>query len=537
MTWRIHHPVFLFSLILGSGALFRNTLVAASAEVQPTSASGTELFASGVIPRLRIELDSAAVVRLRQKPRSFVAAKVSEGNRVHTQVALRLKGSVGSFRTIDDKPSMTLDFSRFSRGGDFHGLRRVHLNNSVEDPSYANEKLGSEVFAAAGIPSPRVTRALVELNGRALGPYVLKEGFTEDFLAAHFQHISGDLYEPGVGHDVNERLKRNSVAAPFDKDQKAVLNLAAAALEPDLTKRWKALEATLDTGRFVPFMALEAMLGHRDGYCLARNNFRLYHDLDKGRMVVFPHGMDQLFGTAELPWQPRWSGLVAKAVIGTPEGKERYAAAFKSLFNSVFKGEALTNRVDELVQELRPALDRGEWVKVSEAAGVLKEQIARRQHNLELQLNGPVRQPLAFVGGVGQPEGWEIAEEPPEGKMERTTVEGRLALHIAARADTAASWRTVVLLTRGQYRFEGQARIAGVRPLPYGTHHGAGLRIGGSLRQERSLVGDASWQKLKADFGVGAPEEEVELVCELRAHAGEAWFDLGSLRVIRMNDL
>ena len=37
------------------------------------------------------------------------------------------------------------------------------------------------------------------LNGRALGLYVLKEGFTEDFLACHFKQVSGDLFEPGEG--------------------------------------------------------------------------------------------------------------------------------------------------------------------------------------------------------------------------------------------------------------------------------------------------------------------------------------------------
>ena len=45
--------------------------------------------------------------------------------------------------------------------------------------------------------------------------------------------------------------------------------------------------------------------GHRDGYCLARNNFRVYHDVDSGRFVFFPHGMDVLFGNPRAAIEPR----------------------------------------------------------------------------------------------------------------------------------------------------------------------------------------------------------------------------------------
>ncbi len=88
---------------------------------------------------------------------------------------------------------------------------------------------------------------------------------------------------------------------------------------------------------FVAFMAMEVMLGHRDGYCLARNNYRVYHDLDSGKMVFFPHGMDQLFGNPDAPWQPHMAGLVAKAVMETTEGNRRYRASFASLLTNIFR--------------------------------------------------------------------------------------------------------------------------------------------------------------------------------------------------------
>ena len=158
---------------------------------------GADLFTNGAVRQLRIEMAPSGVESLRRDPRQFVRATVKEEGTVYDDVAIHLKGSVGSFREVDDKPDLTLDFNRFNTGRKFHGLRRIHLNNSVEDPSYCNELLGGELFRAAGIPAPRVAHAVVTLNGRRLGLYVLKEGFTEDFLGCYFKQVGGNLYEPG----------------------------------------------------------------------------------------------------------------------------------------------------------------------------------------------------------------------------------------------------------------------------------------------------------------------------------------------------
>ena len=77
--------------------------------------------------------------------------------------------------------------------------------------------------------------------------------------------------------------------------------------------------------------------------------------------------------------------------------------------------------------------------------------------------------------------------------------------------------------------------MAGVKPLPSGRHQGAGLRIGGGLRQAPNLVGDSSWQPLAVQFQVEKTTREIELICELRASAGEAWFDLDSLKVVQLH--
>jgi hypothetical protein len=428
---------------------------------------------------------------------------------------------------------LTLDFDRFNAGQKFHGLRRIHLNNSVEDPSYCNELLGSELFRAAGIPAPRVAHAVVTLNGRRLGLYVLKEGFTEDFLGCYYKHVGGNLYEPGEGHDVNQRLKRNSVIAP-KQDRSALEALSNAALETNLAVRWKGLEQALDVDQFVKFMAMEVMVGHRDGYCLARNNYRVYQDLDSDKMVFFPHGMDLLFGNPDAPWRPHMAGLVAKAVMETPEGKQRYRASFADLFTNIFRVQMLQSRVDQVVASLRPAITDAEFAGVRDEAAIVKERIAQRQISLKLQLSEPERALLMFTNGIAPLKEWVKAGESETVRMDQVEDSNHmLSLHIAARSESGASWRTHALLSRGRYKFEGQAKVAGVKPLPYGKYQGAGLRVAGSIRDSANLVGDSAWTALSAEFEVEEETQEVELVCELRTSNGEAWFGLESLRLIQ----
>src|SRR5207249_5753789 len=70
--------------------------------------------------------NSYAVFRLKKKN---VLATVREGDRVYTNVAVHLKGHLGSFRPVDSKPAFTLNFDKNAKGQRFHGLQKIHLNN------------------------------------------------------------------------------------------------------------------------------------------------------------------------------------------------------------------------------------------------------------------------------------------------------------------------------------------------------------------------------------------------------------------------
>jgi len=505
------------------------------AAFKPGAFPGADLFTNGAPIILRIQITGSNLEVLRKESREFVAAEVTDGQTHFSNVAVHLKGSIGSFRPVDDKASWTLDFSRFNPSQKFHGLRRIHLNNSVEDPSYCNELLGSELFRAAGVPTPRVTRAVVTLNDRRLGLYVLKEGFTEDFLSCYFRQPCGTLYEPDEGHDINQRLKRNSIQAP-GTDRTALRALAETLRDPDNLRRWERLEKVLAIDEVLSFMAMEVMLGHRDGYCLARNNFRVYEDADARKFWFFPQGMDQLWRNPDAPWRPQMAGLVARAVVETPEGKLRYRARIGDLVTILLRPDFLGRRIDELTTELRSSCEDDEFAGIQKEAASLIERIKQRRTSLDSQLSQPEPESVTFDQGSVALQGWKVFDPPSKGSIEICkSPDGITSLHIQTATEAATSWRTRVLLNRGQYRFEGQARASGVKPLPFGVHQGAGLRIEGSTRQSENLVGNTLWRPLHAEFQIATDNTVAELICELRASAGEAWFDSASLKIIRLH--
>jgi spore coat protein CotH len=481
------------------------------------NASGADFPGPRVWP-IKIEITAEDAAKLRAAPREHVRANMNIAGKSAQDVAIRLKGH-GSFLALDEKPNLTIEFDKFVRGQRPHGLQKIHLNNSIEDPTYLKEQIGSELFRAAGIPTPRVTHAQVRLNGRMLGLYVLKEGFTEDFLARNFQRADGNLYDTGAGHDIDQSMELD-LGVRSAEGQPDLKRLASVATDSDLARRWKNFESILDVGWFINFMAMEMLLCHWDGYCLSQNNYRVYFEPGREKIVFLPAGMDQIFPKADLNWQPDMLALVARSVMETAEGRKQYRNRFESLLDSVFAIRYLTNRVMELTSELRPFVTESEFKSIRAEAEHLREKISQRGINLRKQLREAVPQVPDFINGIAIISGWQPFDEPAGGKM----IEDANSLRIAAGPKTSASWRARVQLKPGRYIFSAAARTVGADPLLFGSRQGACLRVIGNDTQSRSLLGTRAANRLACEFEI-ADEQEVVLACELRASGGEAIFE------------
>ncbi|HBH53405.1 MAG TPA: hypothetical protein DDY91_16080 [Planctomycetaceae bacterium] len=507
-----------------------------------------ELFDRGLIPELRIEIAEGELQKLRQGATSFVAGEirpyvpatvVEAGGHRYENVALKLKGSAGSYRPVDDRPAFTINVNKFENDQTFHGLGKFHLNNSVQDPTYIHEWIASELLSEANVPATRVTHARVWLNGRDLGLYVLKSAFDKPFLKRHFGHAKGNLYEGGFVQDIDIDLEKDLGEDQANRaDLKALL---AACREPDLAIRWSRLEELLDIEQFLTFMALEMMLGHWDGYTLQHNNYRIFFDARSGKASFLPHGMDQVFGDPNASVINLPSSIAAAAVMNNRIWRARYRERLRELQSLFQPSEELLKRVDQLHARLRPVLERmgGQVAKDhdQQVAG-LKSRLTARGEGLLRQQTLPDPGPRDFdeSGRLALTE-WQPVSETPDAKLEVVPVNKvPKAFSIQYKSKTGrcnSSWRCKVPLAKGKYTLHARMKTEKiVAANDQEVDVGAGIRIEG-WRRDNVRKGTTTWIPVEFDFAVTDDVRTVEVVLELRARQGQVWFDAGALHLTR----
>ncbi len=492
-------------------------------------------FFAGEIPRLKVELPPEDLERLKKDERNYADAMVTEttpaGPLIYQKVSVKLKGSAGSFQHLDGKPGLTLSFDKQKGADRFHGMKKIHLNNGAQDGTYLMELIAGDMARMAGVPASRCSHAFVEINGRDLGLYVVKEAFTKDFLEPFYKNVEGDLWDGGFCQEVNENSERDQ----GDPQDKAPLKeLIAACQEGDAGKRWERLGKVLDVEKFITYCAMEDILCHWDGYNFNRNNYRFYRDPDSGKFAFFLHGMDQTFGDANFPVMRDWPSMVGKAVMGGPQGPAMYKARIASLHENVLLKEDWPARVSaegKRVQNAIAAKD-GRWAKeYQNVINDARNRVASRISTVGKQL-GILPKPAVFdlTGAVKLNKGWTF--EPSGGGFgSEVKLEGRDCLHLTTPEGGSPSWRAVVHLDAGKYRLDAQARTRGVVPAEDEKGKGAGLRISGGAKRLNTIEGDTAWKQLSYEFET--PGGDIPLVAELRAQKGEVWFALDSLRIVR----
>ena len=472
------------------------------------------------LSEIRLTLSPEALAHLESSPRDLVPARLDWNGTNLPAVQVRLKGSTGSFRPVSDRPGLTVVWEEASPVAGLSTRRSIHLNNSVEDPSCLQEALAATWFREAGVPAPAVSEARVRINGRRLGLYVLVEGLDTVFLHRAF---------PG-----------RPVRSLGEDDQ--IPALEAVRLEPDPERQWRQLKQVVDLSECVSYLAVEAVVGHRDGYLAARNNFRFVEQGPEHRLALVPHGMDQVVGTPEFPWNPASGGLLAQRIRAHSEGQRRFEDRVRALLAQFGDETAWVARLDRLAVPLLAALSPAEAAEVRPAVEVLRERMRARARGVTHQLaltaatsEGGLqpgesrlltRWTLELLGADSKAQGDEAGAGP-----ERW-------LHARLSGDAAVVWRTSMSLGPGTYRVEGRVRTRALLPMSYGERHGATLRVAGGEGSLSPALGTQPWRSQSAEFelpvAVGNPAVPVQILCEVRGRAGEAWFDLESLKIRRV---
>ncbi len=505
---------------------------AATSITKPNSpdASPDALFA-GFIPKLELTIPKENIDKLAKSPRDYVTLTIKEsGGPTLEKCSVKLKGSAGSFRQItDDRPGMSLRTAKSKKHQEYRGLSKFQLNNCAQDGTMLLEMVAGEMARRAGVPASRCTHAYVVLNGKPLGTYVLKEGFNTEFLSAFFKDTTGHLYDGGFVTEIDGKIEVDQ----GDPDEKVRLTeLIAATKETNPALRLQRMDRILDIDAYFRHLALEQILCHWDGYSFNRNNYRFYEDPLAGKFHFVLHGMDQVFGDARWQVFRQPGAAVPSALLWDRSMRERYRTQFLALHEKHFKAYDWPRRILELAANAKAKLtpiDAEEAKRFDERGRQAAAQVKRRLDAVRAQLADAAQ--MRMIGGKVRLAKYAWERSTDKGDAEERDHEGRPCFQLKIGTEKGGDFRIALATGPGRFRLTAMVKTAGVVAGREEKELGARLRISG-LNGVPALTGTNGWRPVSVEFSVA--EADPVLVLELRAAAGEAWFDRDSLTLTRI---
>ncbi|HNC98714.1 MAG TPA: CotH kinase family protein, partial [Myxococcota bacterium] len=297
----------------------------------PEERADAWIFSNDIVHQIEIHLGDAGRSALDADPRTDAAAEVWYDGEPMGTVGLRLRGKIGSFRTLAGKPKFQIDLNQFVPEQRFYGLEGLSLNNLVVDCSAIKEPIAYRIFEEAGVPSLRTAYAQVTLDGVYYGLYLVVETPDDRYLDRVFEHPEGNLYDGKYvwygGYNYTLLDFRTELVELYQLEEGTDVGHA------DLQALTTAVETNWGTDNFMlgltPYLrwdeylmelAVEQLVGHNDGYALNTNNYRIYFDPSNGRAQMLPWDFDYAF-LVDSSWGMSWStprGLLASGCYADP---------------------------------------------------------------------------------------------------------------------------------------------------------------------------------------------------------------------------
>jgi len=309
-----------------------------------------QIYRSDAVVEIDLGLSAEAEKSLEDEPDEDVdatfTARLTDGTPGGSTVTLtsghpveiHLKGSVkGSFRPFaDGKSAFKLKFPKTER---FLGLRKMTLNNMVEDPSMLHETLSYGLFRQLGVPAPRTGFAYLRINGEDFGTYLNLE--TIDLVALERLYPTAGtlhLYEGEDGADVDVPGISEYEMDEGDEPRADLESLAAAiaAASPSFSQR---LAGLADLEEMTRMWAVEKYVSHWDGYSGAEgeflpNNYYLHSDL-AGVFQMLPWGTDLTWQTDERIGFNGPGGLLFNGCYADPACNALFVKALEEVQDAV----------------------------------------------------------------------------------------------------------------------------------------------------------------------------------------------------------
>ena len=278
-------------------------------ETDPPADDSAWIFTLDAVWQVDIQLSSEGIRSLNTDPWSYVSATVTFEGDTFEDVGVRLKGRIGSYRTLSQKAGFKVNFNEYGASRTLGGLEKISLNNMVQDYSMVHDRTAYLLYRAVGIPAPRLGYVWVRVNDEDYGLYTVMEAYDDVFLKRNYDDPDGNLYDGDYYYYDNgsyTMLDFYSYLVPyFQQDEGEDVGFAdlyaiSDALDDHAGRAsfFDALNALVDMEQHTTYWATEIWVGQYDGYAYNKNNYRVYFDPSDGRADMFPWDHDWAFYSA-----------------------------------------------------------------------------------------------------------------------------------------------------------------------------------------------------------------------------------------------
>ena len=317
---------------------------------------------------------------------SYVRADIKVDGKSFKEAGLRFKGN-SSYQSSSRgfKRPFKIDTNRFVKGQKLHGRTKLNLSNAFLDASYTKEKLGYEIYQAAGLPTPGVGWANVWLSIEGqekmnLGLYVLIEQVDNAFIERHFGPASKDslLMKPELDADweypgnelldyerfeIKEGKKNRDQIRRFGEFLKAMDSTSAQTY-------YEVMDSFMDLKQLAGYLAATSILSNIDSYIGMPHNYYLLMDRQDGKIHLLPWDLNEVFGTFTMGQSPEkladwdidrpWVNKLRllEKLFETNEFVGLYHQSLKNLLASTFTETHINERIASFEKAILPKIEQ-----------------------------------------------------------------------------------------------------------------------------------------------------------------------------------
>lgn len=259
------------------------------------------LFTLGKLASVELEIPEATwqtIITKASDKNYYECAVTINGERLDN-VAIRTKGA-SSLDDVSlmksDRYSFTLKLNKYEKGQDYHGLSKLLLNNNIWDATQMKDAIVYDMCRYIGLPAPLTNYAIITLNGKFFGCYLMVEPVDKNFARRNWPDEVSNIYKPY--HNLaytGDNTEDYAEIANYAKVKGGEASMRRIVESLRSVEEGKDIDNHVDIENVMKYMALQTIVVNYD--CMTGPNVQNYYLREAdGKISLIPWDYNLAWG-------------------------------------------------------------------------------------------------------------------------------------------------------------------------------------------------------------------------------------------------